>query len=84
MEKFVEIDANSVARKVGWEMEACYELLRAARNSEGQMVLVSNNGMFDDNIETFEVGISLDKTGDFKNHANLTREEADHVFESYL
>ena len=84
MEKFIEISANQVARKVGWEMEACYELLRAARNSEGQMVLVSNNGMFNDEVETFEVGISIDKTGDFKNHDCLTREEADRIFESYL
>lgn len=84
MEKFIEISANQVARKVGWEMEACYELLRAARNSEGQMVLVSNNGMFNDEVETFEVGISIGKTGDFKNHDCLTREEADRIFESYL
>jgi hypothetical protein len=84
MEKFIEISANQVARKIGWEMEACYELLRAARNSEGKMVLVSNNGMFDDEVETFEVGIILDKTGDFKNHDRLTREEADKIFASYL
>ena len=84
MEKFIEIDANQVARKIGWEMEACYELLRAARNSEGRMVLVSNNGMFDDEVETFEVGVILDKTGDFKNHDRLTREEADEIFASYL
>jgi hypothetical protein len=48
------------------------------------MVLVSNNGMFDDEVETFEVGIILDKTGDFKNHDRLTREEADKIFASYL
>jgi hypothetical protein len=84
MEKFIEIDANQVARKIGWEMEACYELLRAAKNSEGKMVLVSNDGMFDDYVETFEVGIILDKTGDFKNHDRLTREEADKIFASYL
>ena len=84
MEKFIEIDANQVARKIGWEMEACYELLRAAKNSEGKMVLVSNDGMFEDYVETFEVGIILDKTGDFKNHDRLTREEADKIFASYL
>jgi|LakMenE01Jun11ns_1017448.scaffolds.fasta_scaffold9593136_2 hypothetical protein len=84
MEKFIEISANQVAGKVGWEMEACYELLRAATNQEGQMVLVSNNGMFDDEVETFEVGITIDKTGDFKNHDGLTREEADEIFASYL
>jgi hypothetical protein len=48
------------------------------------MVLVSNNGMFDDEVETFEVGITIDKTGDFKNHDGLTREEADEIFASYL
>jgi hypothetical protein len=84
MEKFIEIDSNQVARKVGWEMEACYELLRAAESSEGQMVLVSNDGMFSDGVETFEVGISMHATGDFKNHEGLTREEADRIFESYL
>lgn len=84
MEKFVEINAASVARKVGWEMEACYEILRAAKSSEGQLVLVSNNGMFDDDIESFEVVIIMDSIGDFKNHSGLTREEADRIFESYL
>jgi hypothetical protein len=82
MEKFIEVFGN--ARKVGWEMEACYELERAAESSEGQMVLVSNNGMFDDDVETFEVGISMNATGDFKNHEGLTKEEATKIFESYL
>ena len=84
IKKFDEIDASKVARKVGWEMEACYELLRAAESSEGQMVLVSNDGMFSDGIETFEVGITMHATGDFKNHEGLTREEADKIFEGYL
>ena len=82
MEKFNEVFGN--ARKVGWEMEACYELERAAESSEGQMVLVSNNGMFDDDVETFEVGISMNATGDFKNHEGLTKDEAIKIFESYL
>ena len=83
MEKFIEVFGN--AGKVGWEMEACYELERAAENAEGQMVLVSNNGMFDDAAEgTFEVGISMNATGDFKNHEGLTKDEATKIFESYL
>ena len=82
MEKFKEVFGK--ARKVGWEMEACYELERAAESSEGQMVLVSNNGVFDDDVETFEVGISMNATGDFKNHEGLTKEEATKIFESYL
>ena len=81
---FTEIDASRVARKIGWEMEACYELLRAATNQEGRVVLVSNDGMFDDGVETFEVGIVIDSIGDYKNHTGLTREEADKIFESYL
>jgi hypothetical protein len=82
MEKFKEVFGK--ARKVGWEMEACYELERAAESSEGQMVLVFNNGMFNDDVETYEVGISMYKTGDFRNHPELTKEEAVKIFESYL
>jgi hypothetical protein len=89
MKKFVEIDANQVRSKVGWEMEACFELKRAAESPEGQMVLVYNNGMFDKpghepEKGTYEVGISMDATGDFKDHKGLTKKEADQIFESYL
>ncbi len=82
MKKFKEV--FGMANKVGWEMEACYKLERAAENEEGQVVLVFNNGMFDNDVETFEVGISMDATGDFKNHEGLTKEEATKIFESYL
>lgn len=84
MEKFVEIDARQVAGKVGWEMEACYELLRAAESPVATLALVKNDGMFDDGVETFEVSIVMNASGDYKNHAGLTREEAERIFESYL
>ena len=32
--------------RIGWEMEACFELERTAESEEGQMVLAMNNGMF--------------------------------------
>ena len=82
MKKFIEVFGRS--RKIGWEMEACYELERAAENAEGQMVLVLNDGMFNNNVETYEVGISMYATGDFKNHPELTKDEATKIFESYL
>ena len=88
MEKFVEIDAASVSGKVGWEMEACFELKRAATNSEGQMVLTFNNGKLDGPDYaakgTYSVGIILDTAGDFSNREFLTKEEADELFESHL
>jgi hypothetical protein len=40
--------------------------------------------MFNDDVETYEVGISMHKTGDFRNHPELTKEEAVKIFESYL
>ena len=40
--------------------------------------------MFNDDVETYEVGISMYKTGDFRNHPELTKEEAVKIFESYL
>jgi hypothetical protein len=87
MEKFNEVFDK--ARKVGWEMEACYELERAAESSEGQMVLVSNNGMFDKpgyqaTEGTYEVIMWTYADGDSKNHAGLTKDDAVKIFESYL
>lgn len=84
--KFVEVfDAvGPCGPRIGWEMEACYRLLRAAENSEGQMVLVSNDGMFADRVETFEVGIWINSTAEHTSHEGLTREEAERIFESYL
>jgi hypothetical protein len=88
MEKFVEIDAATVSGKVGWEMEACFELKRAATNSKGQMLLTFNNGKFDgpgyEAKGTYAVSIILDATGDFSNHEFLTKEEADELFERHL
>jgi hypothetical protein len=83
MKKFVEV--KGMIGKIGWETEACYEVLRTAENEEGRLILVENNGMFDESAEgTCEVSISLHATGDFKNFDCLTREEADKIFESYL
>jgi hypothetical protein len=83
MEKFIEVFGK--ASKVGWETEACYKLERAAESSAGQMMLVSNNGMFDKAaVGTYEVAISAYATGDFRNHEGLTKDEANRIFESYL
>ena len=86
MEKFNEV--FGMARKVGWEMEACYELERAAEHSEGQLVLVFNNGMLDKNgykaKGTYEVMMWTYNANDSKNHAGLTKLEATKIFESYL
>ena len=88
MMKFKEIDARQVAGKIGWEMEACFDLERAATNSEGRLILTRNNGILDKPgykaKGTYEVGIVNDATGDFSLEEGLTKKEAVRIFESYL
>lgn len=71
--------------RVGWEMEACFELERTAESEEGQMVLVMNNGMFGEaEAGTYEVMIGSHHEGDGDHWFGLTKEEAVKIFESRL
>ena len=88
MMKFKEIDASKVAGKIGWEMEACFDLERAATNPEGRLILTRNNGILDKPgykaKGTYEVSIIKDATGDFSMEEGLTKKEAVKIFESRL
>ena len=87
MMKFKEVfDAiGPCGPKVGWEMEACYELERTAESEVGQMVLVRNNGMFGDGYDgTYEVMIGTYAGGDESCSFGLTKDEATAMFESHL
>ena len=83
--KFVEIDAREVEGKVGWEMEAGYELIRAAESRDGHMILVYNTGILDPSTEgTYEVGIMYNTIGDYKNYDGLSSKEANMLFDGRL
>jgi hypothetical protein len=87
MMKFKEVfDAiGPCGPKVGWEMEACYELERTAVSEVGQMVLVRNNGMFGEvEAGTYEVMIGTCDGVEESCSFGLTKEEATSLFESHL